>query len=100
MDWIFNYYSGEYLWHSSSHCSACKTGTLRKRVTNPQLHITFKIPFSTVLGFITKLCSQQADVIRNRATEMLATLDKAKPNTANIRGLNFLAAKQATVEVA
>jgi len=31
--------------------------------------------------------------------KILATLDKAKPNKANIRGLNCLAAKQATAEV-
>ena len=31
--------------------------------------------------------------------KMLATLDKAKPNTANIRGLNYLAAKLAVAAV-
>jgi hypothetical protein len=42
---------------------------------------------------------QQAEVIQIMKMKMFATLDKAKPDTENIRGLNLAAAMCTTVQV-
>jgi hypothetical protein len=42
---------------------------------------------------------QQAEVIQNHDNENVRTLEKAKPVTENIRGLNLAAVKHTTVQV-
>jgi hypothetical protein len=59
--------------------------------------MAFEIPFA--YDYIIKLCRQQAEVIQNHDNEMIATLDKAKPITENIGGLNLAAVKHTTVQV-
>jgi hypothetical protein len=54
----------------------------------------FHIPY--VYDYITKSCRQQVEVIQMK---MFATLDKAKPDTENIRGLNLTAVMCMTVQV-
>jgi hypothetical protein len=61
------------------------------------MHVAFQIPY--VYDYITKLCRQQAEVIQNHENEMFATLDKARPHTENIRGLNLAAVTCTTVQV-
>jgi hypothetical protein len=52
-----------------------------------------------VYDYITKLCRQQAEVILIMIMKMFATLDRAKPDTGNTRGLNLAAVKHTTVQV-
>jgi hypothetical protein len=59
--------------------------------------VAFQIPY--VYNYITKSCRQQAEVIQNHENEMFVTLDKAKPDTENIRGLNLAAIMCKTVHV-
>jgi hypothetical protein len=56
-----------------------------------------KIPY--VYDYITKLCRQQAEVIKITIMRMFATLDKAKPDIESIRGLNLAAVTCTTVHV-
>jgi hypothetical protein len=53
--------------------------------------MAFKLPY--VYDYITKLCRQQAKVIQKHESANVATLDKANPDTGNIRGLNLAAVK-------
>jgi hypothetical protein len=46
--------------------------------------------------YLTKSCRQQAEVMKMKK---FATLDKAKPDTENIRGLNLAAVMCTTVHV-
>jgi hypothetical protein len=57
-------------------------GNYPRRTPIRDLHMAFKIPY--VYDFIIKLCRQQAEVIQNMIMKMFATLDKGKPNAANI----------------
>jgi hypothetical protein len=45
--------------------------------------MAFKLPY--VYDYLTKLCRQQAEVIQNHENEMFVTVDKAKPDTGNMR---------------
>jgi hypothetical protein len=49
--------------------------------------------------YITKLCSQQAEAIENRENSNVHNVDKAKPDTENIRGLILAAVKLKTFHV-
>jgi hypothetical protein len=51
-----------------------------------------------VYNYITKLDRQQA-TYKIMKMKMFATLDKAKPNTGNVRGLNLAAFKHTTVQM-
>jgi hypothetical protein len=52
-----------------------------------------------IYDYITELCRQQAEVIKIMIIKMFATLDKARPDTENIRGLNLAAVMCMTVQV-
>jgi hypothetical protein len=56
------------------------------------MHVALQIPY--IYDYVSKLCRKQAEVIK-----MFAKLDKAKPDTENIRGLNFSAVMCTTVQV-
>jgi hypothetical protein len=61
------------------------------------MHVAFHIPY--VYDFITKTCRQQAEVIQNHENEMFVPLNKARPHTENISGLNLAAVMCTTVQV-
>jgi hypothetical protein len=63
------------------------------RIRDP--HMIFNRPYD--YDYITKSCRQQAEVVQ--IMKMFATLDKAKPHTENIRGLNLAAVMCTTVQV-
>jgi hypothetical protein len=69
-------------------------GKLQRRTPVCDLHMAFQLPY--VYDYITKTCRQQAEVIQNH--ENVAILDKAKPDTENIRGLNLAAVMCTTVQ--
>jgi hypothetical protein len=68
-----------------------------KRTSVRDMHKAFNMPY--VYDYITKSSRQQAEVIQNHENEMFATLDKAKPDTENMRGLNLAAVMCMTVQV-
>jgi hypothetical protein len=70
------------------------TGNFPRRTPVLDLHMAFTLPY--IYDYITKLCKQQAEVIQNHENEMFATLDKANPDTGNIRGLNLAAVRPFT----
>jgi hypothetical protein len=74
------------------------TENFPRRTSVRDLHMAFKLPY--VHDYITKFCRQQAEVIHNHENKKkFATLDKANPDTENIRGLNLAAIKHTTVQV-
>jgi hypothetical protein len=48
----------------------------------------FQIPY--VYDYITKLCIRQAEIIHFMKMKMYVILDKVKPYTENIKGLNLV----------
>jgi hypothetical protein len=52
-----------------------------------------------IYDYIMKWCSQQAEAIQNHEMQMFVILEKAQPNTENIRGLNLAAVKHVTIRV-
>jgi hypothetical protein len=73
------------------------TGNFPRHTLVRDLHVAFKLPH--LYDYITKLCRQQAEVIRNHENEKFATLDKVRSETGNTRGLNLAAVKHTTVQV-
>jgi hypothetical protein len=61
------------------------------------MHVAFQLPY--VYDYVTKLCRRQVEMIHNHEHEMYAILDKVKPHTENIRGLNFASVTCTTVQV-
>jgi hypothetical protein len=59
--------------------------------------MAFQIAF--LYDYTAKLCRQQAEVVQIMLTKMFEILDKAKPFTENIRGLNLAEVKHTTVPV-
>ena len=72
-------------------------GKVPRRTPNRELHVAFKIPY--VYDFITKLCRQQAEVIRNHDNENVRNIGQGEANIENIRGLNLAAVKLTTAQV-
>jgi hypothetical protein len=74
-------------------------GKLPRRTPVRDLHMAFQIPH--VYDCVTKSCRQQAEVIQNHENENVRywMLDKAKPDTENIRDLNLAAVMCTTVQV-
>jgi hypothetical protein len=66
-------------------------GNISRRTLVRDLHMAFQIPY--VYDYVTKLCRQQADVVQDNEIKIFATLDKAKPDKENIRGLNLVAVR-------
>jgi hypothetical protein len=66
-------------------------GKLPRRTPIRELNMAFKIPY--VYDYITKLCRQQAEVIKIMIMRMFIILGKAKPDIGSIRGLNKAAVK-------
>ena len=50
----------------------CTTGDFPRRAPTRELHVVFRIPY--VYDFITKICRQQAEVIRNHDNENVRTI--------------------------
>jgi hypothetical protein len=50
-----------------------------------ELHMAFQVTHT--YDYMTKLCRQQAEVIRNQKMQMFATSEEEKPDQENIRGL-------------
>jgi hypothetical protein len=67
------------------------TGNFPRRTLVGNLHTAFKLQY--IYDYITKLCMQQAEVIRSHEDANVHNLDKVNPDTANIRGLNLAAIK-------
>jgi hypothetical protein len=61
------------------------------------MHNAFEILY--VSDYITTLCRQQAQVIQTHENSYIRNMDKAKPNTENISGLNLATVKRMTVKV-
>jgi hypothetical protein len=72
-------------------------GNFPKRTSVCDMYKAFHIPY--VYDYITKSCRQQAEVIQNHEMQLFITLDKAKPDTENIRGLNLAVVMCMTVQV-
>jgi hypothetical protein len=70
------------------------TGNFPRRTPVCDLHMAFKLPY--IYDCITKLCGQQAEVMK---MQMFATLDNANSDTGNIRGLNLVGVKHMTLQV-
>ena len=66
--------------------TAASADNVLRRKPKRELQVAFKIPF--VSDFITKLCRQQAEVIRNGESRMLVTLDKTQTSTGSTWGLS------------
>jgi hypothetical protein len=60
------------------------------------MHNAFEIIY--VSDYITTLCRQQAQVIQTHENSYIRNMDKGKPNTENISGLNLAAVKHMTVK--
>jgi hypothetical protein len=71
-------------------------GNFPRSASVRDMHVALQIPY--VYDYITKSCRQQAEVIQIMKMKMFATLDKAKPNTENIRGFNLTAVMCTTVQ--
>jgi hypothetical protein len=71
-------------------------GNFPRRTPVRELHKAFNIPY--IYDYITKLCTQQAKVKRNRENPNVRILSKAKPDTENISGLNLAPVKRTTVQ--
>jgi hypothetical protein len=70
------------------------TGNFQKRKPVYDLHTTYNILY--VYDYITKLCKQQAEVMR---MNMFAVWKKVKADITNIRGLNMVVVKLTTVQM-
>jgi hypothetical protein len=68
-----------------------------RRTSVRDLHMAFELPY--ICDYVTKLCRQQADVTQIMKMQIFATLDKANPDTGNIRGLNLAVVKHTIVQV-
>jgi hypothetical protein len=53
------------------------------------LHMAFNVPY--VYDHVTKLCRQQAEIIKTMRMNMFAAYDRATPYMENIRGFNLAA---------
>jgi hypothetical protein len=53
------------------------------------MHVDFQIPY--VYGFVRKLCRSKQKSFKIMKMKMYAILDKAKPHTESIKGLNLAA---------
>jgi hypothetical protein len=62
------------------------------------MHVVFQVPY--LYDYITKLCRRQAEITHNHENENYAILDKVKPHTENIRGLNLAVVTCMTIQVA
>lgn len=72
-------------------------GIIARNTPARDMHNDFQIPY--IYDYKTKLCRQQAQVIQTLKIHIFQILDKAKPNSENIRGLNLEAIKDMTVRV-
>jgi hypothetical protein len=68
-----------------------------RRTSIRDMHKAFQISY--VYDYITKSCRQKLKSTEIMKMQMFATLDKAKPDTENIRGLNLAAVMCTTVQV-
>jgi hypothetical protein len=59
--------------------------------------MAFQLPH--LYDFVNKLCGQRTRVIQSHENALFPIMDKAKPATENIRGLNLAATKHTAVQV-
>jgi hypothetical protein len=72
-------------------------GIFPRRTPVRDSHLAFKLPY--VYDYITKLCRKKQKSYKTVILNIFATLDEAKPETENVRGLNLAAVKHTTVQV-
>jgi hypothetical protein len=84
-------------------CGACKTEFSALLAVFQGAHrftiCTWLSNFHYMHDYITKLCGQQAQPCKIKKMQIFAILDKAKPDTENVRGLNMDAVRRMTVQV-
>jgi hypothetical protein len=72
-------------------------GNYPRRTRFRDLHLAFHIPY--VYDYIKNYAGNKQMSFKIIAIKMFSTLDKAKPTTGNMRGLNLAAVKNTTVQV-
>jgi hypothetical protein len=60
------------------------TGNLLRRTLTRALHLAFEIPY--VYDYVTEICREQAEVIKNHEKVIIRTQAKVKPNTRRLKG--------------
>jgi hypothetical protein len=75
----------------------CTSGNFPRFTPIHDLHTACNLSY--VYVYITKLCRQQAELIKYHGNEHVRIYDKAKPDIGNIRGLNLAAVKLTTIQV-
>jgi hypothetical protein len=73
------------------HWKCSKVHTVR------DLHTAFNLPY--VYDYTTKLCRQQAEVIKNHENEYVRTIGQGEAKHRKYRSLNLAAVKLMTVQV-
>jgi hypothetical protein len=71
-------------------------GNFPRRTPARDLHMAFKIPYG--YDYITKLCSQQAEVVQNHDNENVRNIGQGEAGIESIRGLNLAVVKHMTVQ--
>jgi hypothetical protein len=72
-------------------------GSFPRRTSVRDIHVAFQIPY--VYDFITKHADNKQKSSKIMKMKMFVLLDKARPHTENIRGLNLAAVMCTTVQV-
>jgi hypothetical protein len=72
-------------------------GNFPKRTSVRDMHKSFHMPYA--YDYITKTAGNKQKSSKIMKMKMFATLDKVKPNTENIRGLNLAAVMCMIVQV-
>jgi hypothetical protein len=73
-------------------------GHFPRRTPVREIHVAFEIPYVYEISSLNCAGNRQKSY-KITLTQMFATLDKAKPSTENIRGLNLAAVRPTTVQV-
>jgi hypothetical protein len=61
------------------------------------MHVAFQVPY--MYDYMTLLCRRQAEIIQNTKNKNVRNMDKTKPHSENIRGLNLVEVTFTTVQV-
>jgi len=69
----------------------CIVGNFPRRIPTRELHVAFNIPY--IYDFITRLCRQEADVIRNHENPYIRNTGTVKVHTESIRDVHLAAAR-------
>jgi hypothetical protein len=72
-------------------------GNIPRRTPVRDFLMAFKLQY--ICDYETKLFRKQAEVVQNHENANIQTLDKANPDTGNIRSLNLEAVKHMIIQV-